>query len=73
MHLHGYHFEVVAQDGFVLGRQNRFMADTLMIAPGQRFDVIVHADYPGVGLPRPSSRTSRSAGMYGMVTALVVQ
>jgi FtsP/CotA-like multicopper oxidase with cupredoxin domain len=75
MHLHGYHFEVVAQDGFVLGRQNRFMADTLMIAPGQRFDVIVHAIYPGAWayhchiLPHVEG----PQGMYGMVTALIVQ
>jgi FtsP/CotA-like multicopper oxidase with cupredoxin domain len=75
MHLHGYHFEVVAEDGFVLGPQNRYMADTLMVAPGQRFDVIVHAEYPGVWayhchiLPHVEG----PQGMNGMVTALVVQ
>jgi FtsP/CotA-like multicopper oxidase with cupredoxin domain len=75
MHLHGYHFQVVAEDGFVLDRANRYMADTLMIAPGQRFDVLVHADYPGVWayhchiLPHVEG----PQGMYGMVTALVVQ
>ena len=75
MHLHGFHFEVVAEDGFVLSHANRFMADTLMIAPGQRFDVLVHADNPGVWafhchiLPHVEG----PQGMYGMVTALVVQ
>jgi manganese oxidase len=75
MHLHGFHFQVVAEDGFVLNRGNRYMADTLMIAPGQRFDVIVHADNPGVWafhchiLPHVEG----PQGMYGMVTALVVQ
>jgi len=75
MHLHGFHFQVVAEDGFVLSRGNRYMADTLMIAPGQRFDVLVHADYPGVWayhchiLPHVEG----PQGMYGMVTALVVQ
>jgi FtsP/CotA-like multicopper oxidase with cupredoxin domain len=75
MHLHGYHFEVVAVDGFVLRPASRYMADTLMIAPGQRFDVLVHADYPGVWayhchiLPHVEG----PQGMYGMVTALVVQ
>jgi FtsP/CotA-like multicopper oxidase with cupredoxin domain len=73
MHLHGYHFEVVAQDGFPL--QNPYMADTLVIAPGQRFDVLVHAVYPGAWafhchiLPHVEG----PQGMYGMVTALVVQ
>jgi len=73
MHLHGYHFQVVAQDGFVLDQP--YMADTLPVAPGQRFDIIVKADYPGVWayhchiLPH----VERPEGMFGMVTALVVQ
>jgi FtsP/CotA-like multicopper oxidase with cupredoxin domain len=73
MHLHGYHFEVVAQDGFPL--KDPYMADTLVVAPGQRFDVLVHAVYPGVWafhchiLPHVEG----PEGMYGMVTALVVR
>ncbi|MGZ5300482.1 MAG: multicopper oxidase domain-containing protein [Actinomycetota bacterium] len=73
MHLHGYHFEVVAQDGFPLAQP--YMADTLVIAPGQRFDVLIHAIYPGAWafhchiLPHVEG----PQGMYGMVTALVVQ
>ncbi len=73
MHMHGYHFEVVAQDGFPL--KDPYMADTLVIAPGQRFDVLVHAVYPGAWafhchiLPHVEG----PQGMYGMVTALVVQ
>ena len=72
MHLHGYHFEVVAQDGFPL--EQPYMADTLVIAPGQRFDVLVHAVHPGAWafhchiLPHVEG----PQGMYGMVTALVV-
>ena len=57
MHLHGYHFEVVAQDGFPL--QEPYMADTLVVAPGQRFDVLLHAVLPrrvGVPLPHPAAR-----------------
>jgi len=75
MHLHGYHFQVVAEDGFVLDPGQRYMADTLMVAPGQRFDVLVRADYPGVWayhchiLPHVEG----PQGMYGMVTALVVE
>jgi FtsP/CotA-like multicopper oxidase with cupredoxin domain len=73
MHLHGYHFQVVAQDGFPL--QNPYLADTLVVAPGQRFDMLVHAVYPGAWafhchiLPHVEG----PEGMYGMVTALVVQ
>jgi manganese oxidase len=72
MHLHGYHFEVVAVDGFPLDQP--YMADTLMVAPGQRFDILVQADYPGVWayhchiLPHVEG----PHGMFGMVTALIV-
>ncbi len=72
MHLHGYHFEVVAEDGFVL--EQPYMADTLMVAPGQRFDILVRAEHPGVWayhchiLPHVEG----PQGMFGMVTALVV-
>jgi len=73
MHLHGYHFEVVGQDGFPL--EQPYMADTLVIAPGQRFDVLVRADYPGAWalhchiLPHAEG----PQGLSGMVTALVVK
>lgn len=75
MHLHGFHFQVVGVDGFALKPAQRYMSDTLMIAPGQRFDVLVDADQPGVWayhchiLPHVEG----PQGMYGMVTALVVQ
>lgn len=72
MHLHGYHFEVVAQDGYPLAQP--YMADTLVVAPGQRFDILIHAVHPGAWafhchiLPHVEG----PEGMYGMVTALVV-
>jgi FtsP/CotA-like multicopper oxidase with cupredoxin domain len=75
MHLHGYHFQVVGQDGFPLAPQNRYMADTLVVAPGSRYDILVHAVYPGAWafhchiLPHVEG----PEGMYGMVSALVVQ
>jgi FtsP/CotA-like multicopper oxidase with cupredoxin domain len=73
MHLHGYHFEVVAKDGFALDQP--YLADTLTVAPGERYDVLVRADDPGVWalhchiLPHVEG----PHGMFGMVTALVVQ
>mgnify|MGYP006274515153 CR=1 FL=1 len=73
MHLHGFHFAVVGVDGFPLAQP--YMSDTLVVAPGQRFDVLVRADQPGAWafhchiLPHVEG----PEGMYGMVTALVVQ
>ena len=75
MHLHGFHFLVVAEDGYPLARQNRYLADTIVIAPGSRFDIMVKADSPGAWafhchiLPHAEG----PGGMFGMVSALVVQ
>lgn len=74
MHLHGFHFEVVAQDGFPLTEAQRYMADTLVVAPGSRYDILFRADYPGAWayhchiLPHAEGPD----GMFGMVTAVVV-
>ncbi len=48
MHIHGGPFEVVARDGETLQPSARFMADTLNIGPGQRYDVIWKAQKPGM-------------------------
>jgi FtsP/CotA-like multicopper oxidase with cupredoxin domain len=75
MHLHGFHFEVVGVDGYPLQADDRYLLDTLVVAPGQRFDILVHANNAGAWafhchiLPHVEG----PQGMFGMVTALVVQ
>lgn len=75
MHLHGFHFLVVGVDGFPLAPRNRYLADTLPVAPGQRYDILVRADAPGAWAFHCHVLTHVEApeGMFGMVTALVVQ
>lgn len=46
-HIHGGPFVVVARDGETLPPSARFKADTINIAPGQRYDVIWSALKPG--------------------------
>lgn len=46
-HIHGGPFVVVARDGETLPPSARFKADTINIAPGQRYDVIWTALKPG--------------------------
>jgi uncharacterized cupredoxin-like copper-binding protein len=72
MHLHGYHFQVLAQDGFPL--RQPYNADTLVIAPGETFDVMVHANHLGVWAFHCHilSHVEGPQGMFGMVTALIV-
>jgi manganese oxidase len=40
MHIHGGPFEVVARDGETVPASARFLADTVNVGPGQRYDVI---------------------------------
>ena len=73
-HLHGMPMRVVARDGYPLGTAS-FIADTLGVNPGERWDVVIDCRNPGAWafhchiLPHAEG----PHGMYGMVTALVVQ
>jgi FtsP/CotA-like multicopper oxidase with cupredoxin domain len=73
LHLHGYHFTVLAQDGASVDRP--YHADTLVVAPGETYDVIVDATEPGVWALHCHilSHVEGPQGMFGMATALVVK
>jgi hypothetical protein len=47
MHIHGGPFEVVAVDGETLAPDQRYLADTINIGPGQHYDVVWTARRPG--------------------------
>lgn len=47
MHVHGGPFQVVARDGETLAESQRFLADTVNVGPGQRYDVVWTARRPG--------------------------
>jgi len=47
MHVHGGPFQVVARDGETLPESARYLADTVNVGPGQRYDVIWTAREPG--------------------------
>ena len=72
MHLHGIHQTVIDKDGWP--QPAPWKCDTLNIAPGERWDVIINCNNPGTWafhchiLPHAESEH----GMFGMVTALVV-
>ena len=73
MHLHGIHMTVIDKDGWP--QPQPWRCDTLNIAPGERWDVIVNCTNPGTWafhchiLPHAESEH----GMFGMVTALIVE
>lgn len=73
MHLHGMPQLVIAQDGWDLPVP--YWCDTLNIAPGQRFDVIVECTEPGLWAYHCHilSHAESDHGMFGMVTVLIVE
>jgi uncharacterized cupredoxin-like copper-binding protein len=72
MHLHQFDQVVVAKDGFPL--DHPYVADTVNVAPGERYSVLVHLDKPGTWVWHCHilNHVERDTGMYGMVTAVVV-
>jgi len=73
MHLHGLPQTVFAKDGWALPQP--YKCDTLSIAPGERYDVTVVCDEPGIWAFHCHILTHAESahGMFGMVTAIVVQ
>ena len=64
---------VIERDGHPLGSAT-FLADTLGVNPGERYDALITADRPGVWafhchiLPHVEG----TSGMFGMVNTLIV-
>ena len=73
MHLHGLPQLVIAKDGYAL--PNPQMEDTVLVAPGERVDVLIRASDLGVWAFHCHILTHAEGpdGMFGMVTALIVQ
>ncbi len=65
---------VVARDGYPLGSA-AFTCDTLGVNPGERWDVVIECDEPGAWAFHCHilQHAESQDGMFGMVTALVVQ
>jgi len=73
MHLHGLPQLVVAKDGFPVPAP--YKVDTLDVAPGERYTVLVQASSPGVWAWHCHilSHAESDNGMFGMVTTFIVQ
>ncbi len=69
MHLHGMAQTVIAKDGYPLAQP--YDADTIMVGPGERYTVLVHATEVGTWAWHCHVLThaeSMGKGMFGMVT-----
>ena len=73
MHLHQFDQIVLAKDGYPLDAP--YVADVVNVAPGERYSVLVQLDKPGAWvwhchiLPHVEDEN----GMFGMVTAVIVE
>ncbi len=72
MHLHGMPMTIVAQDGYV---NTPYRCDTVNVAPGQRIDAIVECTEVGAWAFHCHilSHAESDMGMFGMMTALIVE
>jgi uncharacterized cupredoxin-like copper-binding protein len=75
MHLHGMPQEVIAKDGHLLPASARHMEDTVLVAPGERVDVLVRATETGTWAFHCHILTHAESenGMFGMVTGFIVE
>jgi manganese oxidase len=73
MHLHQMPQLVFAKDGFPLDAPQ--WEDTVNVAPGERYSVLIHASDPGVWVLHCHilNHAERAEGMFGMVTAVIVE
>ena len=72
MHLHQFPAIVYAKDGIPLDQP--YYADTVNVAPGERYSILFQAEDPGTWVWHCHILThvEREDGMFGMVTAVVV-
>ena len=73
MHQHQFRQLVYAKDGIPL--DNPYWIDTLNVAPGERYSVLMQLEDPGVWVWHCHILThvERDEGMFGMVTAFIVE
>ncbi|HEU4480732.1 MAG TPA: multicopper oxidase domain-containing protein [Actinomycetota bacterium] len=73
MHLHGMPQKVISKDGHLLPKP--YMADTVLVGPGERYDVLVRATEVGAWAfhCHVLNHAEGPEGMFGMVTAMIVQ
>jgi FtsP/CotA-like multicopper oxidase with cupredoxin domain len=73
MHMHQFPQLIVAKDGIPL--DHPYYADTINVSPGERYSVLVNPNDPGTWVWHCHILThvERAEGMFGMVSAVIVQ
>lgn len=73
MHMHGFPQLIVAKDGIPLDQP--YYADTILIGPGERYTVLVHATDPGTWVWHCHilNHVEMRDRLFGMATAVIVK
>jgi plastocyanin len=66
-HTHGHSFTVVATDGNPVPEAARLTKDTILVAPGERYDIAFTADNPGVWMAHCHIEHHAANGMMTLI------
>src|SRR5215217_9109795 len=66
-HTHGHSFRIVATDGNPVPRAAQLTKDTVLIAPGERYDLAFEADNPGVWMVHCHIENHAANGMMTVI------
>jgi plastocyanin len=67
IHLHGHLFKIVATDGNPVPKDAQLTKDTVLIAPGERYDIELIADNPGVWMLHCHIENHAANGMMTLI------
>lgn len=66
-HIHGHSFRIVATDGNPVPENAQLTKDTVLIAPGERYDIAFVADNPGVWMAHCHIENHAANGMMTII------
>jgi plastocyanin len=66
-HIHGHSFKIVATDGNPVPEAAQLTKDTVLIAPGERYDIAFKADNPGVWMVHCHIENHAANGMMTVI------
>ena len=67
IHLHGHSFKIVATDGNPVPEAAQLTKDTVLVAPGERYDIVFEANNPGVWMLHCHIENHAANGMMTLI------
>lgn len=67
IHTHGHNFKLVATDGNPIPEAAQLVKDTILIGPGERYDLLLEATHPGVWMLHCHMENHADNGMMTLI------